>query len=400
MRSTRSLLRVLPALAALALALALVVYPQQSFRAAAEGLQAWWKVVLPSLLPFFVVSELLLGLGMVNFLGVLLEPVMRPFFNLPGQAAFVVAMGFSSGAPIGAALTARLYREGSLSREEGERLVSFTNNASPLFLLAAVPLLLDNPRLGPSLALSHYLANLTLGFLWGRWNRRRAGAASFPAGPLGAAWRAMLEAQRRDGRPFGQLLGDAVRRSMETLTVIGGFIIFFSVLIRLLELLGVLRVMARALAALAGPLGLPAALMPALAGGALEMTNGARLVGLVPAPPAQQALAVALILGWAGLSVHAQAAAMLAGTGIRLWPYFLTRAGQALLSALYLYFLLPRAQTVWLPAGEASLGLSWQLGLRWAVTVTLLLLAASLASALPTIRRVRLFNLRTRPYRR
>ena len=33
----------------------------------------WWEVVFPSLLPFFILSELLIGFGVVKFVGLLLE---------------------------------------------------------------------------------------------------------------------------------------------------------------------------------------------------------------------------------------------------------------------------------------------------------------------------------------
>ena len=45
-----------------------------------------------------------MGMGVVHFIGVLMEPLMRPLFNVPGTGAFVLAMGIASGYPLGAAL--------------------------------------------------------------------------------------------------------------------------------------------------------------------------------------------------------------------------------------------------------------------------------------------------------
>ena len=63
------------------------------------------------LITLFVMAELLMGLGLVNFLGVLLEPIMKKVFKLPGTGGFVVAMSLSSGFPIGAKITGQLRRE-------------------------------------------------------------------------------------------------------------------------------------------------------------------------------------------------------------------------------------------------------------------------------------------------
>ena len=75
------------------LTLAMVRYPDKAFEAAVNGLSVWFEIVFPALLPFFIGSEILMGLGVVHFMGVLLEPFMRPLFNVPGAGSFVLAMG-------------------------------------------------------------------------------------------------------------------------------------------------------------------------------------------------------------------------------------------------------------------------------------------------------------------
>ena len=77
----------------------MLFYPQAAYEGACRGLETWAVHLLPSLLPFFIAADLLLSMGFVRFLGVLLEPVMRPLFRLPGEAGFAVALGFTSGFP-------------------------------------------------------------------------------------------------------------------------------------------------------------------------------------------------------------------------------------------------------------------------------------------------------------
>ena len=146
--------------------LAMLCYPQAAYDGACRGLETWITHLLPSLLPFFIAADLLLSLGFVRFLGVLLEPVMRPLFRLPGEAGFAVALGFTSGFPMGAILTASLKEQSLCTPQEAARLAAFTNNSSPLFLLISVPLsMLHQPQLGVLLLSAHYLANLTIGIL-------------------------------------------------------------------------------------------------------------------------------------------------------------------------------------------------------------------------------------------
>ena len=137
------------------MAISMILLPEESLEASIRGLNMWWGIVFPSLFPFFVISELLIGFGVVTFMGVILEPLMRPLFRVPGVGGFAWAMGMASGFPAGAKLTARLRQEGQLTRSEAERLVSFTNSSSPLFIFGAVSVgFFQNARLGIILAVS------------------------------------------------------------------------------------------------------------------------------------------------------------------------------------------------------------------------------------------------------
>ena len=118
-------------LLALALTLALVVFSEAGYKASLSGLQLFIDVVLPSLLPFFLLSDLLMALGVVHFLGECFEPIMRPVFNVPGVGSFVFSMGLAAGYPMDAVLTAKFCKQGLCTQYERERLLAFSNSAEP-----------------------------------------------------------------------------------------------------------------------------------------------------------------------------------------------------------------------------------------------------------------------------
>lgn len=113
----------------LLLTLALIVFSEHGYRATVAGLKLFFEVVFPSLLPFFILSDILLASGMVHFLGVFFEPVMRPIFNVPGVGSFVFSMGLAAGYPMDAVLTAKFRKQGLCTKIEAERLLAFTNSA-------------------------------------------------------------------------------------------------------------------------------------------------------------------------------------------------------------------------------------------------------------------------------
>ncbi|MEW5785582.1 MAG: sporulation integral membrane protein YlbJ, partial [Bacillota bacterium] len=303
--------------------LSLVRYPKEAFEASVAGLEVWWHIVFPALLPFFVFAQILIGLGVVHMIGVFLEPVMRPVFNVPGTGAFVMAMGLASGFPIGAVLTAELRSRELCNRFEAERLLSFTNTADPLFMFGAVAVgMLGYPEAGMTIAVAHYLSSLTVG-VGMRFYRRRE-AASPERGLrrgsiLARALRAMIAAREEDGRPLGRLMGDAITKSVDTLLLIGGFIILFSVIIRILDLLGVVAFLSGGLVYLLNLSGLSPALAPALISGIFEIDLGCQFsAALSGVAMGEKIIAAGMIIAWSGLSVHAQVASIISRTDIKM----------------------------------------------------------------------------------
>ncbi|RJX20960.1 MAG: sporulation integral membrane protein YlbJ, partial [Ammonifex sp.] len=198
--------------------LLMITHPAAIYRGATGGLGIWWQIIFPSLLPFFITTEILLALGVIQFSGALLEPLTKKVFRLPGSAAFVLAVGYTSGYPMGAAMAARLTSQRLLSPSDASRLAAFTNNASPIFILVTVAVgMYHNPGLGPFLAVIHYLSNILSGLVFSFFARPLPATAPNP-------WRHAVEtlarAHQQDLRNTGQLAGDAVRYAVNSLFTI------------------------------------------------------------------------------------------------------------------------------------------------------------------------------------
>ncbi len=340
-------------IAAASLVVFMVLYPETAFSASQSGLVVWWEVVFPALLPFFIGAQLLMGLGVVHFMGVIMEPLMRPLFNIPGSGSFVTAMGLASGYPIGSVLTGTLRREGMLTRAEGERLFSFSNTADPLFMAGAVAVgMFGIPEVAGVIMAAHYLSCLVvgLGLRFYQPNAPITRDESHRAGTvLGRSLRAMNRARAKDGRPFGQILGDSIRTSINTLLLIGGFIILFSVIIQVMNRVGMVAIMASGLVPLLSVVGLDPAVTGSLINGLFEITLGTQQAGAASAPLLDRLVAASMVIAWSGLSVHAQVAAMIHGTDMSVKPYVISRFFHAILAGLF---------TALLWGSPAAIGLS------------------------------------------
>lgn len=320
----------------------LLIAPKTTSEAAREGLYICIDVLIPSLFPFFVVSTLAIEMGLARVIGRAADRFMRPLFNVGGACAAAVAMGFLGGYPVGAKCALSLYEKKLCSKEETERLLAFCNNSGPAFILGAAGVgILGSSSAGWLLYLTHTAASLTVGFLF-RFYKRKT-----PATPQGY-----------DGGSSVVSLPDAfvrsVRTSFSSVFYISSFVIFFTVVIRLLFTGGILPVAADFLSRLFTPLGLTGQTAQNLLTGLIELTSGLfSLQGGATARLAGKMAMAAFMLGWAGLSVHCQVLSFIGQSGLSARTYIAGKLLHGCISAIYAFLLtgllgwdLPAAETI------------------------------------------------------
>jgi sporulation integral membrane protein YlbJ len=330
---------------ALLLVLSIIIFPERAFQSSLQGLTIWWKLVFPALLPFLIITEIVRGMGFLHALGVLLEPLLRLVFRLPGIGGWAIALGFTAGAPSGAIAIGELRRGNMVTREEAERLMSLSHVANPIMLITVVGVgFLQNAKLGLVLALIHYGAAIVLGLFQRFTSKPDPSAPRINAnrdtgllGSPGLFYRSIAvlkSAQAADGRTFGKLLGDSVIVSVQHLMAIGGVIMMFSVLVQVITLTQVASYGAAALSSLglASQSGTEALLM-ALLSGIFEMHLGAYAIGqsnLIPNVWLYAGLSA--LLAWGGLSAHAQVKSFIYNTDIRYSAFLRSRLIHAAIS--------------------------------------------------------------------
>jgi nucleoside recognition membrane protein YjiH len=307
----------------------IIVYPERAFQFSLYGLTVWWKTVFPALLPFLIVSELMIGFGVVRALGTLLDPLMRHLFKIPGIGGWAMAVGAVAGMPAGAHVTARLRADRRIGRAEGERLLALSHMGSPYLMIGVIGAgFLHDPRTGAVLAVVHYVSGIAVGLAMRFYGRTRdekrpadmaESSRSVPVRRSSLFVRSIADMHRarlEDGRSFGKLLGDAVSASVQTLMMIGGAMMIFSVL------LGVLTMPS------AGGAGPAASAIAAL----LEIHIGAFRLSETALGTEWAAAVIGAALGWSGLSCHAQVAGAVYRTDLRYFPFFISRLIHAALA--------------------------------------------------------------------
>jgi nucleoside recognition membrane protein YjiH len=111
----------------------LLIDPKSAMYAAADGLSLWYENLLPVLLPFAIFSNILIGSGAVSYIARILNPLCKVLPYSP-YGLFSAVCGLMFGFPMGAKMSASMYRKGNISKKETEVLCVIANNMSPAFV--------------------------------------------------------------------------------------------------------------------------------------------------------------------------------------------------------------------------------------------------------------------------
>ena len=283
--------RILPTLGLLGVMALLLLCSADAAQAVRDALALCVQSVIPALFPFFVVSSLFIDLGCAAVLGRSLAPIMRRLFGVSGAGGTAFLLGIIGGYPVGGRTAGELYRSGQCEREECERLLAFCNNAGPSFILGIAGLgCFGSVRVGAWLYLIHVGAAVMVGLLFRSTSRQ------------------MGRPEKTETPRWADALIQAVRGGAMSMVNICAFVVFFLVIQRLFSRFTGIQ---------------HGAIL-----GIVEMTNGI----LRLANDRRGFIWAAGLLGWGGLSVHCQTAAVLSGSGLSLKRYFIGKALQAVIS--------------------------------------------------------------------
>lgn len=335
----------------------LVVFSNNNLIAAKEGLTLWATCVVPSLLPFFIATELLNYTNIAQILGRLLHPIMKPIFNVPGEGAYALIMGFISGYPVGAKIVSDMYSNGRITKDEAERMLCFTNNSGPLFIIGTVGILLfGNTNIGILLLITHILSGITIGFILSIISRvvTRLNSSSSKKHSntlYGKNFHASIDSALNSNNvsskqkytqsctkttssiaELGNILGTSISNAISTIMLIGGFVLLFSVILSILNRLNLITFVSNFLT----KFHIPYDISKSFISGIIELTNGVSSAANIHSKNLSTNIILsAFLLGFGGFSILLQVLSIINKHGLSIKTYFFGKIMQGLIAALY-----------------------------------------------------------------
>ena len=318
----------------LAFAGSLLLFSSSNLPAIKKGLSLWANSVVPSLFPFFVATDLLMHTNFVNILGRFLNQLMKPLFNIRGEGAFGFIMGLISGYPVGAKIACDFRENNICSKEECERLLSFTNNSGPLFIVGTVGIsMFGNSTIGLLLLVTHILACITVGIIFRFWK--------FNTSTFNTDINKKSTFNKNKIVTFsnlGEVLGKSITNSISTVLMIGGFVVIFSSIISILKSSGILNSLVYIFTPLFDFMHIDTSFIYGILTGLLEITNGISIISNIHIKAISiNIVLTAFLLGFGGLSVLLQVLSITSKTDLSIKPYFYGKLLHGFLAGFYTF---------------------------------------------------------------
>mgnify|MGYP004466472153 FL=1 len=270
------------------------------------SISIWKDNLLPSLFPFFVMSDLLLAYGFVDIISFFLGAIMTKWFYLPKDAAFAFFVSLFSGFPSGSKYVNDLLNAKKISIDDANYLIMFTHFANPFFIVTTIGLfLLSNVKAGYIILISHILSNIIVAFIFRKKkvilnndnNYKKAFYLSSP------------------DKPFITILTNSIFKSFKTLVNMLGIIMIFlmitTIIKKIIPLTGITN---------------------GLLSGFLEMTQGVKYISSLDISLPIKASILSAIVSFSGLSVHFQVKSIIDETDIKYSNFLKARVVQSFIS--------------------------------------------------------------------
>lgn len=309
----------------------LIIFSKSNIVAVKNSLNIWANNVIPSLLPFFIATELLNNTNIPKIIGNLFNKIMRPLFNVPGIGAYALFMGIISGYPVGAKIVTNFRNNNQCTKEEAERLITFTNNSGPLFILGTVGItLFYDTYIGLLLLSTHILASICVGIIFRFWKINKSKKRNTNTLVTNISFNSL-----------GEVLSKSILSAINSVVLIGGFIVLFGIILSILQKTYVLNFLKILFVPFFNSLNINVDFIIPILTGILELTNGVTAVSCI----ANKNLAVnviicAFLLGFGGISIMLQVLSITSKSDISIKPYILGKLLHGTLAAFYTFIII------------------------------------------------------------
>lgn len=268
-----------------------ITFPKLCINSTISGARIFFLSVFPSLFPFLIICNILIQYNGIDIYSKYLGKFLCTPLRLPIQCSLTIIISSLCGYPLGAKYCCELYENKMIDKKTCERLLNIASNAGPIFVVGTVGTsMLNSKNIGYLLLVSNYISCILMSFI------------IKPVPQLN-----QISIVKRKGENFNEVnIGSALKSSIEnalkSTMSIGGYIVFFCVVIDILRYNTILDYIFKSISNRY----LPYDIIKPFFLGLVELTKGCQLISIANAPLYLKTIIIGFLMGFSGLSIISQ----------------------------------------------------------------------------------------------
>lgn len=301
----------------------LIAFPDKYIKSCLQGITLWGITVLPSLLPFFFLTQLFTFTGVLNGLSRKATKITNPLFKCNGLSLYAFLMSILSGYPVGSRIVYDLKTSGLISKSEATKIGVLASTSGPLFIIGAVGIGMFNDKtVGLIIYISHILSSILVGIAFRNYGDEIN--LNFT----------LLPNNNQDN-----VLYTSIYNAVISSIIVGGFISVFYVFAEILHDTKILLPLEKLFALVFSLLGGNEETAKAFTLGIIECTSGAKKLSILNNVVLSSSLSCALI-SFGGISIIMQSLIYLQRAEVKPTAFILGKLLQMIFSFILSFILL------------------------------------------------------------
>lgn len=263
--------------------------------------------LFPSLIPFMLLSNILINYDFINDLSDLLKNITTKFFKVNKNCSFALVMSIISGSPSNAKYLKDLSDNNLIDYIDIKKCLNFCHFTNPIFVIGTIGYtFLNNKKFGLIILISHFTSSFIIGF----FNKTRKDIKTNNIN------------NKRAKNNFISILKGSINSTIDTLFLILGIITTCIIITTIINNIFNINDNYKFLF------------------GLLEITQGLKYLSLSNLDINIKTIISSFLISFGGLCIHAQVFSILNNKKIRYIPYLISRVVHGILSSTITCFLI------------------------------------------------------------
>lgn len=269
-----------------------------------NGCIIFFKQVFPTLLPMFIINDILITYNFIYYLNHCLQKLFYKLFHFSNAATYIFTMSIFSGTPTNGYIAANLVQNQNLNSKDASIILSYSFFLNPLFLYNMLNLILNDTNVTIKLIIIAYSMNLIIALFFRKYNYTDI-KLNF----------------NNITKPFSRILSENISHAFSTLINILGTMIFYFVICEGINIF------------INNPN------INCFINGILEVTGGlSKLQNLNISFFLKKIISI-FFISFGGLSIHSQIKSIITDANISYKYFFVSRCVHAILSTCTCIFI-------------------------------------------------------------